>query len=123
MGKACILFLDHRVLSGLYALICAGINGNDAQTGLLSRRNWLPSFLLVAALGTGIIALGIICQCIQFVVSIKEREKNKVTKNDPWENGRTLEWSIPTPAPFYNFAFIPNVSERDAYWEMKEKIF
>ena len=102
----------------LYAL---GLMGMTRRLAYYPAGTGFHPFLLVAALGTGIIALGIICQCIQFVVSIKEREKNKVTKNDPWENGRTLEWSIPTPAPFYNFAFIPNVSERDAYWEMKEK--
>ena len=44
-----------------------------------------------------------------------------MSDSDPWKQGRTLEWSIPTPAPIYNFAFIPTVSERDAYWEMKTK--
>jgi heme/copper-type cytochrome/quinol oxidase subunit 1 len=30
------------------------------------------------------------------------------TTGDPW-NGRTLEWSTPSPVPFYNFAVIPEV--------------
>lgn len=38
---------------------------------------------------------------------------------DPW-NGRTLEWSLPSPAPAYNFATVPVVTERDAWWEMKQ---
>ncbi|NMP20885.1 cbb3-type cytochrome c oxidase subunit I [Sulfobacillus harzensis] len=38
---------------------------------------------------------------------------------DPWD-GRTLEWSIPSPAPEYNFARIPVVHERDAWWAMKQ---
>ncbi|MFP1483018.1 hypothetical protein ACLB1S_07610 [Escherichia coli] len=25
------------------------------------------------------------------------------------------------PPPFYNFAVVPHVHERDAFWEMKEK--
>ncbi|HEX3082175.1 MAG TPA: cytochrome o ubiquinol oxidase subunit I, partial [Candidatus Saccharimonadia bacterium] len=33
---------------------------------------------------------------------------------------RTLEWSTKSPAPFYNFAVIPDASERDAWWAMKE---
>ncbi len=37
---------------------------------------------------------------------------------DPW-NGATLEWAIPSPPPEYNFAEIPAVHGRDAYWEMK----
>ncbi len=37
---------------------------------------------------------------------------------DPWD-GRTLEWSIPSPPPVYNFAVVPTVHSRDAFWEQK----
>ncbi len=53
-------------------------------------------------------------------MSIRNREKYKVTTGDPWD-GRTLEWSIPSPAPFYNFAITPNVDSRDPFWETKQK--
>ena len=42
------------------------------------------------------------------------------TTGDPW-NGRTLEWATSSPAPVYNFAHIPQVSTRDAFWEQKTK--
>ncbi|MCY0879504.1 MAG: cytochrome c oxidase subunit I [Firmicutes bacterium] len=42
------------------------------------------------------------------------------TTGDPWD-GRTLEWSLPSPAPAYNFARIPEVHERDAWWAMKQR--
>ncbi|MEQ6388558.1 cytochrome c oxidase subunit I [Bacillaceae bacterium S4-13-58] len=35
--------------------------------------------------------------------------------NDPW-NGRTLEWSIPSPPPFYNFNQLPLVRGLDPLW-------
>jgi cytochrome o ubiquinol oxidase subunit 1 len=35
-------------------------------------------------------------------------------------NGRTLEWSIPSPAPFYSFAKTPVVTERDQFWSDKQ---
>jgi cytochrome o ubiquinol oxidase subunit 1 len=34
---------------------------------------------------------------------------------DPW-NGRTLEWSIASPPPPWNFAVLPQVQGVDAYW-------
>lgn len=83
-------------------------------------QGWHP-LLEVAAAGAGIIGLGILCQCIMVYVSVKERHINRDVTGDAWENGRTLEWSIPSPAPYYNFAVTPVVHNRDAYWEMKEK--
>ncbi|WP_102716216.1 cytochrome c oxidase subunit I [Paenibacillus castaneae] len=38
---------------------------------------------------------------------------------DPWEDGRTLEWTIPSPPPEYNFAQTPLVRGYDAYWKEK----
>ncbi len=37
---------------------------------------------------------------------------------DPWD-ARTLEWSIPSPPPEYNFAVTPTVHARDAWWYEK----
>jgi len=76
--------------------------------------------LTVAAVGAALIALGILCQLIQFYVSIRDREQNRYLTGDPW-GGRTLEWATSSPPPFYNFAHLPHVHERDAFWEMKEK--
>jgi cytochrome c oxidase subunit I len=42
--------------------------------------------------------------------------KNVRVGNDPWGDGRTLEWSIPSPPPFYNFKQLPLVRGLDAYW-------
>jgi cytochrome o ubiquinol oxidase subunit 1 len=80
---------------------------------------WQALFI-VAGVGVLIIALGVGLQLLQLAVSIWQRKKNLVS-NDPW-NGRTLEWSVPSPAPFYNFAVLPVVSERDQFWETKQQI-
>jgi cytochrome o ubiquinol oxidase subunit 1 len=39
---------------------------------------------------------------------------------DPW-NGRTLEWSTPSPPPAWNFAVLPYVTGIDAYWTTKQR--
>jgi cytochrome c oxidase subunit 1 len=38
--------------------------------------------------------------------------------NDPWGAG-TLEWSIPSPPPDYNFAKLPTVTSRYPLWDVK----
>ena len=83
----------------------------DASTGF-------QSLFIVAAFGFLIIAAGAALQVWQIIVSIKERKENLDTTGDPW-NGRTLEWATSSPPPEYNFAIIPEVHERDAFWEMK----
>lgn len=77
---------------------------------------WQPLFI-VAGIGALVVAAGVGFQLLQVVVSIWQR-KQHIATGDPW-NGRTLEWSTPSPVPFYNFAVIPTVHDRDAFWAMK----
>lgn len=78
---------------------------------------WQGLFI-VAGIGVGFIALGIALQLLQLAVSIWKRNNNRVD-GDPWD-GRTLEWSISSPPKEYNFAVIPTVTSRDAFWEAKQ---
>ncbi|MGC8517048.1 MAG: cytochrome o ubiquinol oxidase subunit I [Steroidobacteraceae bacterium] len=100
----------------LYAL---GLMGATRRMDHYNVAAWHPLFI-IAAIGAGIIALGIATQVLQLVVTFRQREQLRDTTGDPW-NGRTLEWSLPSPVPAYNFARIPIVRERDAYWDMKKR--
>jgi cytochrome o ubiquinol oxidase subunit 1 len=79
---------------------------------------WQPLFI-VAAVGAVIIVIGVLLVVLQYIVSFIQRKQNLDTTGDPW-NGRTLEWSTPSPAPPFNFAVIPEVTDRDAYWATKQ---
>ena len=46
--------------------------------------------------------------------------KGELAPGDPWD-ARTLEWSIPSPPPEYNFAEIPTVYGRDPWWAQKRR--
>ena len=83
----------------------------------ISDKEWQP-LLILAGIGVIIIGLGVLMQAIQLIVSIKNRKKNLDTTGDPWD-GRTLEWSTSSPPPFYNFAILPTVHGRHAFWDMK----
>jgi len=79
---------------------------------------WQPLFI-VAGFGILFIFLGVGFQVLQLLWSIRKRAELRDTTGDPW-NARTLEWSTTSPAPFYNFATIPTVTTRDAFWERKQ---
>ena len=89
----------------------------DASTGY-------QPYLIVAGIGAAIIALGVVFQVLQIIISIKNKNKKEYRDltGDPWD-GRTLEWAIASPPPFYNFAVDPVVKGIDAFWEQKEKGF
>ncbi len=79
---------------------------------------WQGLFI-VAGIGALIIVLGFVLQLVQLAVSIKDRTKTSLGNSDPWD-GRTLEWTTVSPAPFYNFSSLPIVHARDQYWVTKE---
>jgi cytochrome o ubiquinol oxidase subunit 1 len=99
----------------LYVL---GLMGATRRLDHYDGDGWQILFI-VAGFGVLIIALGAGLQLLQLAVSIWQRKKNLDMTGDPW-NGRTLEWSVPSPAPFYNFATIPTVRDRDAFWVAKQ---
>ena len=80
---------------------------------------WQP-YLIIAAGGLAVILIGVLCQMIQLVVSIKERHTARDLTGDPWD-GRTLEWTMASPPAVYNFATTPEVHGIDAFTDMKEK--
>ena len=80
---------------------------------------WQP-WLELAAVGAAIVLAGIVCQIVQLVVSVRERGLTRDVTGDTWD-GRTLEWSVTSPPPVYNFARIPVVHDSDAFTDMKQR--
>lgn len=80
---------------------------------------WQGLFI-VAGVGYGIIMLGVATQLLQVAYSVWKRRQLQDTTGDPWD-GRTLEWATHSPAPVYNFATVPTVAARDAFWEQKQQ--
>ena len=116
-GKAafwCWLVGFYVAFMPLYVLGLMGMTRRMQHYGDVSWQPWL----VVAAAGTAIIFFRIICQIVQLVVSIRTRDQRRDTTGDPW-NGRTLEWSTPSPPPVWNFAVMPRVTGKDAFWEHK----
>ena len=72
-------------------------------------------FNMMSSVGTAILFVGMLVFIYNFVTSFK---KGGIAGNDPWKAG-TLEWSIPSPPPEYNFARVPRVTSRLPLWDVK----
>jgi cytochrome o ubiquinol oxidase subunit 1 len=117
-GKAsfwCWLVGFYVAFVPLYIL---GLKGMTRRMNHYANPEWQP-YLVVALVGAVIIAMGIFFTLLQFYVSVRDRNKLTDPSGDPW-GGRTLEWSISSPAPFYNFALVPRIAELDQFWEDKQ---
>jgi cytochrome o ubiquinol oxidase subunit 1 len=99
----------------LYVL---GLMGATRRMQHYADPTWQP--LMVAAFaGAVVILFGILLTILQLVVSIRTRARRRDINGDPW-NGRTLEWSVSSPPPVWNFALMPQVEGADAFWESKK---
>ncbi|GIQ64568.1 cytochrome c oxidase subunit 1 [Paenibacillus cisolokensis] len=71
---------------------------------------------LISTIGAILMGIGTVAFLINIVITAA---KPRNAADDPWEDGRTLEWAISSPAPEYNFAQTPLVRGYDALWKEK----
>jgi cytochrome c oxidase subunit 1 len=73
-------------------------------------------FNLLATYGTYLLVVATAVFVWNFV---RSRTRGEIAGNDPW-GAATLEWSIPSPPPEYNFAQLPEVTSRYPLWDLKD---
>lgn len=78
--------------------------------------HWL-GWNMVVTLGAFTIMFGTLVLIYNIFQTMR---RPKDLESDPWD-GATLEWSLPSPPPVYNFAVAPVVRSRDAYWAWKRR--
>jgi cytochrome o ubiquinol oxidase subunit I len=108
-------------LTGFYVsfvpLYAVGFLGMTRRMQHYDVPEWRP-WLMIAGVGAVMILVAIVCQVMQLVTSIRDREQLRDVTGDPWD-GRSLEWATASPPPVFNFAIPPDVTGEDAYWRMK----
>ncbi|WP_282802753.1 cbb3-type cytochrome c oxidase subunit I [Bombella apis] len=104
-------------------LYAVGLEGMTRRMNHYDNPNWHP-WLLVACVGVFVLAAGLACQVIQFVLAAFDAVNKKPDAldltGDNWGSGRTLEWSLPSPVPHYNFARLPVIRGLDTFHIEKE---
>jgi cytochrome c oxidase subunit I len=72
--------------------------------------DWLN---LITSAGSFLFALGVLLLLVNIAVSLR---RGRIAGPNPWD-GPTLEWSVPSPPPPYNFDVIPHIASRHPLWE------
>ena len=117
-GKRAFYFWVSGFYCAFMPLYVLGLDGFVRRTNHYANTMYQP-YLIFAAMGALLILMGIMCQIVQLIVSIKHRDALRDFTGDAW-NGRTLEWSVASPPPLYNFAKLPTVQSLDQFWIDKE---
>jgi cytochrome c oxidase subunit I len=103
IGFHLTFFIQHFLgLMGMPRRVWTFLPGQGFETGNL-----------VSSIGAGFMAAGVIVLLVNIVITSVKNEK---VGNDPWGDGRTIEWAIPSPPPFYNFKQTPLVRGLDTWW-------
>jgi cytochrome c oxidase subunit 1/cytochrome c oxidase subunit I+III len=72
---------------------------------------------LLETLGAYLLTAGLLLIAVNLLVSVR---RGAIAGPDPW-HGPTLEWTIPSPPPAYNFAVIPQVTSPYANWDEDDR--
>jgi cytochrome c oxidase subunit 1 len=106
-----VMFLGFNV--GFFPMHIVGLLGMPRRIYTYAGGLGWDASNLVSTIGAYVFALGVLLFFINVIIS---RRTGAVAGSNPWD-GSTLEWSVSSPPPEYNFLVIPTVRSRDPLWE------
>ncbi|HEY7900326.1 MAG TPA: cbb3-type cytochrome c oxidase subunit I, partial [Caulobacteraceae bacterium] len=68
---------------------------------------------LIISIGSFLFAAGVAMLVVNIILGLRSGRR---TGRNPWD-APTLEWSVPSPPPPYNFDVIPKIESRHPLWE------
>jgi cytochrome c oxidase subunit 1 len=92
-----------------------GLQGMPRRVYTYDRGMGFELWNAVATVGSFVIALSALVFLYNVWVT---RRRGEPAPNDPWD-ARTIEWTLPSPPPAYNFAEVPVVHSVDDFWHRK----
>lgn len=119
LGKLSAVLWQIGFILAFIPLYILGLMGAVRRLDSYSDPTWQPLFI-TSGIGVLVIGLGAGAFILQVAYSVWKRRELRDATGDPWD-GRTLEWSVPSPAPHYNFAVQPIVTRQDDWWYRKQE--
>jgi cytochrome c oxidase subunit 1 len=107
-----LMFIGFNLTFGPFHIL--GLQGMPRRVYTYPEGRGWDVWNLVSTIGSFIIAISIAV----FILNMWKNRKPQEVGDDPWD-ARTLEWTIPSPPPEYNFKEIPLVTSRDELWHRK----
>ena len=98
---------------GFFPMHISGLMGMPRRVYTYPAGMGWDTLNLITTIGAFLFAVGILLFLINVLISLR---RGAPAGNNPWE-APTLEWSIPSPPPPYNFSVIPIVASRHPLWE------
>jgi len=108
-----LMFIGFNVTFGPFHIL--GLKGMPRRYYTYQADKGWNLWNMVATVGVFIIMASILVFMANWWIS---RRRGRRASADPWD-GRTLEWTIPSPPPEYNFLEVPRVHHRDDFWHQK----
>ena len=110
-----ILFVGFNVT--FFPMHLLGLNGMPRRIYTYVPETGWGNLNFIASCGAAIIGVSV----IMFIVNVLWSRKHGIIAGDnPW-GASTLEWATTSPAPSYNFLYLPSVRGRDPLWEHPER--
>jgi cytochrome c oxidase subunit 1 len=108
-----VMLIGFNVTFGPFHIL--GLQGMPRRIYQYAPNLGLNFWNMVSTIGSFMIALSLL---IFFYNVVHTFRRGAVAGDDPWD-GRTLEWTIPSPPPHYNFEELPVVHSVDDFWHRK----
>jgi cytochrome c oxidase subunit 1/cytochrome c oxidase subunit I+III len=106
-----VMFIGFNL--GFLPMHLAGLLGMPRRVYTYSSAMGWDTINLVTSAGAFVFAAGVVMFVWNVAVSLR---RGAAAAANPW-NASTLEWSVPSPPPSFNFVVIPRVASRHPLWE------
>jgi cytochrome c oxidase subunit 1 len=113
MIQFALIFIGFNV--AFFPMHFLGIDGMPRRQHSYDANLGWNEWNLISTIGALILGVGVAIFIVQMVWTLA---RGKPAPADPWD-ARTLEWTVPSPPPEYNFAKIPRVQARDHFFFAK----